>query len=75
MGTIEKAKDEQQEKLAAIEKKAVKICKAIDVLSALDDGKTKAITDCVALLNAQLSILEKTAAALVTSKFAQMRKK
>lgn len=74
MGT-ENKKDEQQEKLAAIERKAVKICKAIDVLSGLDDGKTKAISDCVTLLNNQLALLEKTAAALVTSKFAQMRKK
>lgn len=67
-------KEEKAERLAAIERKAIKLCKAIDTLSNLDDGKTKAITDCIVILNGQLTALEKASAAIVAEKFASLKK-
>ena len=67
-------KEEKSERLAAIERKAIKLYKAIDTLTDLDDGKTKAITECLTLLNGQLAALEKASAAIVAEKFQSLKK-
>ena len=73
----EKAK--REEKLAAIEKKAIKLNKAISTLEDLSEGMSekdtskKAVADCINILNSQLGILENAAAAMVKAKFAELK--
>jgi hypothetical protein len=77
---VKAEKKKREEKLNAIEKKAIKLNKAVATLEDLADGMSekdsakKAVNDCIQILNNQLNILENAAAAMVKAKFAELNK-
>ena len=76
---VKAEKKKREDKLNAIEKKAIKLNKAISTLEDLadtmseKDSARKAVSDCVDILNSQLGVLENASAALVKAKFAELK--
>lgn len=68
-----KRKAEQGEKLAAIEKKAVRIYKAISVLQELGE-KEKEVQQCIEILTKKVEQLESVSAQLIKARFAELKK-
>ena len=82
VSVAEGAKEERkkrEDKLASIEKRAIKLYKAISVLEDLassmgdKDSSKKAVNDCVEILNQQLLALENISAQMVKAKFAELK--